>query len=108
MDAIIDQFVVTEHHHSSTFDLGGTELFWDLDGSHGVSIYFPSVSGGYGYNDYVNHVSYSFTADAQWDNLLVDYFGMMGLPPENPTDPGLPPFLRVRNKVYLPFMVRVR
>jgi len=37
----------------------------------------------------------------------VDYFGVMGLPPEEPTDPGLPPMLAVF-KVYLPVVIKGR
>jgi len=106
MDAITPGgFVMAESHYSGIFNFGGTQLYWDLEGSHGVSLYFPSVSGAYGYNDYVNDVLYSFTADSQWDEFLQDFFGVMGLPPGNPDDPGLPPFLQPRNELYLPLIL---
>ena len=106
MDAINGGFVVVESHQSGTYNLGGTELYWDLDGSHGVSMYFPSVSGGYGYSDYVNNILFSFTADSQWDEFLGDFFGVMGLPPGNPNDPGLPPFMSPGFNIYLPLIIR--
>jgi len=106
MDAILGGFVVAEHHESKSFDFAGTELHWNVDNAHGVAIYFPPAPGGNGYGDYVNNVLFSFTADSQWDEFLVDYYGVMGLPPESPTDPGLPPFLQPVSKLFLPFVTQ--
>ena len=102
----IASVVISESHQSGTYRVDGADVYWDLDGSHGVSIYYPPVSGSNDYNNYVNHTLYSFTADSAWDNLLVDYFGVMGLPPEPPGGPGLPPMLRGRTFVYLPLAQR--
>jgi clostripain len=98
--------VVAEHHWSGNFNYGGLEYYWNLDGAHGASIYFPPRSGGWGYNEYVNNVFYAFTAVCQWDEFLQDYYGVMGLPPEMPTEPGLPPMLRTRYFLYLPLIFK--
>jgi hypothetical protein len=81
-------------------------VYWDLDNAHGVSIYFPPRSGSWDYNKYVSHQLFRFTAEGLWDEFLVDYFGAMGLPPESPTEPGLPPMLAPEYKVYLPLVLR--
>jgi len=106
MDAVTGGFVIVEHHQSGMW-AGEEELYWDLDNAHGVSIYFPPRSGSNDYNRYITHQLFRFTAEGQWDEFLVDYFGVMGLPPEEPTDPGLPPMLAVF-KVYLPVVIKGR
>ncbi len=107
MEAINAGFVVVEHHQSGMWG-GEEELYWDLDNAHGVSIYFPPRSGSSDYNKYISHQLFRFTADGQWDDFLVDYFGVMGLPPESPTEPELPPMLALQSKVYLPLLLRNR
>jgi hypothetical protein len=101
MDAVTT-FVVAERHESGYYQ---QYPYWDLDDAHGVAIYFPPASGGWDYNDYMSHV-FRFTAEGQWDEFLLDYFGLMGLPPETPVDPGLPPMLAKPYVVYLPVIVR--
>ena len=63
----------------------------------------PPGPGGWGYNDYMDHV-FSFTLDRQWDDFLQSYYGAMGLPPESPSDPGTPPVLESPFTVYFPFI----
>jgi hypothetical protein len=101
MDAVT-AFVVAEQHESGYYR---DHPYWDLDDAHGVAIYFPSVSGGWGYNDYTSHV-FRFTEEGQWDEFLHAYYGLTGLPPEPPTDPGLPPVLNRPYAIYLPMVVR--
>ena len=105
MDAISSGFVVAEHHQSGMWG-GEEELYWDLDNAHGVSIYFPPRSGSSDYNRYISHQLFRFTAEGDWDEFLVDYFGVMGLPPEQPVEPGLPPMLAPEYKVYLPLVLK--
>ena len=105
MNALNAGFVVVEHHQSGMWG-GEEELYWDLDNAHGVSVYFPPRSGSSDYNKYVSHQLFRFTAEGLWDEFLVDYFGAMGLPPETPTDPGLPPMLAPEHKLYLPLVLR--
>ena len=105
MNALNAGFVVVEHHQSGIWG-GEEELYWDLDNAHGVSVYFPPRSGSSDYNKYVSHQLFRFTAEGLWDEFLVDYFGAMGLPPETPTEPGLPPMLAPEYKVYLPLVLR--
>jgi len=102
MDAV-NTLVVAEHHKSDYYR--ENSQYWDLDDAHGVSIYFPPASGGWDHTSYMSHV-FSFTADGEWDEFLQDYFGLMGLPPETPVDPGLPPMLAMPYFVYLPIVVR--
>jgi hypothetical protein len=35
------------------------------------------------------------TVDGTWDEFLEDYYGLIGTPPESPTNPGLPPVLEM-------------
>jgi len=107
MNALNAGFVVVEHHQSGMWG-GEEELYWDLDNAHGVSVYFPPRSGSSDYNKYVSHQLFRFTAESVWDEFLVDYFGAMGLPPETPTEPGLPPMLAPEYKIYLPLVLRNR
>ena len=107
MDVLSAGFVVVERHQSGMWG-GEEEIYWDLDNAHGVSIYFPPKSGSSDYNKYISHQMYRFTAEGLWDEFLVEYFGALGLPPEAPTEPGLPPMLTPENKVYLPFILRNR
>jgi clostripain len=100
-------FVVVERHWSGIWG-GGQELYWDLDNAHGVSIYFPPRSGSSDYSRYTGHQLFRFTAESIWDEFLMDYFGVMGLPPESPTEPGLPPMLIPDYKLYLPLVLRTR
>ncbi len=88
MDAI-PSFVIAERHQSGYY---GGYPYWDLDDAHGTSIYFPPAPSGWGYNDYMAHV-FRFTAESEWDEFLQAYFGLMGTPPGEETDPGLPPLL---------------
>jgi hypothetical protein len=101
MDAVT-AFVVAERHESGYYQ---QYPYWDLDDAHGVAIYFPPASGGWDYNGYMSHI-FRFTAEGQWDEFLLDYFGLMGLPPETPVDPGLPPMLARPHVVYLPIVIR--
>lgn len=105
MDAV-NMLVIAEHHHSGYVQCDSDTFYWDLDDAHGVSIYFPPASNGWGYDDYMGHVSFRYTVDGQWDEFLQDYFGLMGLPPETPLDPGLPPMLPVLHSVYLPVIIK--
>lgn len=101
MNAIGSGFVVAEHHESGTHN----DNHWDLDDAHGISIYFPPASGGYGYSDYMSHV-FRFTADSEWDEFLLAYYGAMGLPPMDEDDPGVAPMLEAGCTVYLPVVVK--
>jgi ABC-type amino acid transport substrate-binding protein len=103
MDAVRSGgFVIAERHQSGAFQ----EVFWDLDQAHGVSIYFPPRSGAQTYTRYINHELFQFTADGSWDEFLKDYFGVVGLPPEEPVDVEAPPMLSPPQRVYLPLVVR--
>jgi hypothetical protein len=106
MDAINGGFVVVEHHQSGMWGWLWWRSYWDLDNAHGVSIYFPPRPGSLDYIAYVSHQLFQFTWEGLWDEFLVDYFGALGLPPESPTEPGLPPMLAPEYKVYLPLVLR--
>lgn len=99
MDAV-DDFVIAEHHASGYY----RGHYLNLDNAHGVSIYFPPLPGGWDYDDYMMHV-FDFTAQEEWDEFLMAYFGMVGTPPESPVDPGVPPTMMVF-EVYLPVVLR--
>ncbi len=114
MDAI-SVAVVAEYHRSGQDPWSGN--YWNLDGAHGIAIYFPpqSASGGdpennYSneYEDYVDSTNWAFCIDTMWDELLVRYFETSGLPPTMWTNPGIPTMLEVKYQVFLPFVVRGR
>jgi clostripain len=105
MSAISNGLVVAEHHQSGFWSNGVGETFWDLSGSHGVSIYFPPRSGSLDYSRYSSHQLFRFTAESSWDEFLANYFGAVGLPPDEEIEPGVPPLLSPRYKVYLPLIV---
>lgn len=50
----------------------------DMDGSHGLSIYFPA-SDSTAYNSFYNADDFSldFARTSHWDELLISYFGMI-------------------------------
>ena len=103
MDAVQSGgFVIAERHQSGTFQ----EVFWDLDRAHGIGIYFPPRSGAQTYTRYINHELFQFTADGVWDDFLKDFFGVVGLPPEESGDIVVPPMLPPLQQVYLPLVVR--
>ncbi|MEM4217369.1 MAG: clostripain-related cysteine peptidase [Candidatus Methanomethylicaceae archaeon] len=102
MDALSTGFVVAEHHQSGKYK----EEYWDLDNAHGISIYFPPKPGSSDYSKYIDHQLFQFTVDGQWDEFLKDYFGVLGLPPESPTEPELPPMLAPEFKIYLPLVIK--
>ncbi|MBN1887690.1 MAG: hypothetical protein JW850_06855, partial [Thermoflexales bacterium] len=65
--------------------------------AHGLAIYFPPRSGGWDYANYVTGGSWAFGGQTAWDEFLVAYFGISGLPGEDPVDPGTPPMQAVRS-----------
>jgi len=109
MNALNAGFVVVEHRQSGMWG-GEEELYWDLNNAHGVSIFFPPRSGSSDYNKYISNQLFRFTTEGLWDEFLLDYFGAMGLPPETPTEPGLPPMLvpEYEYRIYLPFVLRTQ
>ena len=98
----INTCVIAEQHQSGYYKQCA---YWDLDDAHGISIYFPPMPGGWGYNDYMSHI-FSFTLDGQWDDFLLDYYAAMGLPPVPSINPGMPPVLEKRFAMYLPIFAR--
>ena len=100
----IDDCVVAEHHRSGWDPWSGN--YWDLDDAHGIAVYFPPQSGGWDYMNYVTGGSWAFCTTTAWDDFLVDYFALSGLPPETPTDPGMPPMPPVHKRIFLPLVLR--
>ena len=93
MTAIKDRLVIAEYHMSGYEGYGETGNYWDLDGSHGVSIYFPYDWGARDYGRYVGDELFQFTADGQWNEFLRAFFSVRGLPPLHREDPPMPPLL---------------
>ena len=107
MDAV-NSVVIYEAHQSAQDIWSGN--FWDLDNAHGIAIYFPPFSGGGDYERYVNEVQWAFTAINQWDDFVVGYFSLTGLPPNTAwTDPGYATMQDPRPyRLYLPMIARRR
>jgi hypothetical protein len=106
MDAVTGGFVIAEHHQSSIWSGTIGEEYWDLNRSHGVSIYFPPLPSSPDYNRYVAHQIFRFTTASTWDEFLIDYFGALGLPPDSSGDPELPPMLPPQIPIYVPIVIR--
>ncbi|MBI5653990.1 MAG: hypothetical protein HZC40_26605 [Chloroflexi bacterium] len=80
------------------------QTYWDLQNANGVALYFPPKPGTADYNRYIGHQTFVFTTESVWDQFLVDYFGLLGLPPE-PGSEVLPPgMLRSGLNFYLPYV----
>ncbi len=103
MDAV-QACVVAEHHYSGVDPWSGN--YWDLDDAHGIALYYPPRSGGWDYNNYVAGGSWAFCSETVWDEFLVSYFAISGLPPETPVDPGVPTMPAPQNLVFLPIVIR--
>jgi hypothetical protein len=110
MDSI-DSAVVVEKHASGNCGTQCGNNYWNLDNSHGISTFFPASGKRYKigdvdiYEEYMSDV-YAFTVDTDWDELIQDYFGVLGLPVEPPVEVGVPEQMLVGYSVYLPIMVR--
>jgi len=84
--------VIAEHHRSGVaFDLQGFPHYWNLEGAHGVSLYFPPGPGGWGYADYIGGELFDFTEDSTWDEFLTAFMAL--LLADDPIQPTLPPML---------------
>ncbi len=117
MDAI-SNYVIAEAHHTGSYN--GTT--WNLDGSHGVSIFFPPNA-----SSFYNSTNYEFAvgaiwpgsqsaligiqaSDVEWGPMLVTYFNVTqpGGPdtptPPDPASPLVPP--AETNPVYLPVIMK--
>jgi PKD repeat protein len=101
-DAIMS-CVIAEHHQSGKDPW--TDNYWDLDNAHGIAVYFPPASGGWDYNDYVISGTWAFCDATAWDEFLAAYFSISHVPPELPTNPGVPP-MQAAERVFLPLVVR--
>lgn len=89
-----NQFVVLPLTRSGR-DTLVTNRMWNLDNSHGVSIFFPFAPGIFGYQEYIdNQLFASFTAASQWDEFLKAYYIASNAKPVPPIDPGIPPVLK--------------
>jgi hypothetical protein len=101
MDAV-DSCVIVEQHASGRYL---HYPYWDLDNAHGISIYFPPVPGGWGYDNYMLPGTYQFVADGEWDEFLQSHFATT--PPETTPDPGVPPTLN-SYLIYLPYVLKAQ
>jgi hypothetical protein len=89
-----NQFVVLPLTRSGRDTLVSNQM-WNLDNSHGASIFFPFAPGIFGYQEYIdNQIFVSFTAASQWDEFLKAYYIASNAKPVPSIDPGIPPVLR--------------
>ncbi|WP_129630290.1 clostripain-related cysteine peptidase [Candidatus Oscillochloris fontis] len=106
----IQSFVIAEMHRSGIYAPDSyLSREWNLDGTHGISIYYPPRSAGSEFSDYIDGTTFpSFTSLSRWKNYL-----MVGAPPLAPGDPlpedqiePLAPLPVSPYNVYLPIVVR--
>jgi parallel beta-helix repeat protein len=93
--------LVAEHHQSGTYHGN----YWNLDNTHGLSIYFPPSNEVWGYNDYILS-GLPLVNDTHWDEFLQAYFGCITPPPDTGDDPGVPPMIPPSFTVYLPLAIK--
>jgi hypothetical protein len=70
-------FVSREVHESGINWENGVE--WNLDNTHGISVYFPLDSSAAEYSDYIPG-NLAFAASTRWDDFLAAYFALPGCP----------------------------
>ena len=102
MDKVRTQLVVLSRRASGQY--AGSAI--NLDQAYGVSLYYPFWSGGSGYRTYMADRMFQFTSNSQWDDFLVDYFGVTGLFGTEMEPPTLLPMLQPNDVVYVPLVVR--
>jgi hypothetical protein len=109
----IANFVIQNHARSGEHYY--TKNHWDLDHALGLAIYFPPRSGGWDYIKYtagdpVSGLStWNLLNQTFWDEMLVTYFSMSGLPGETVAqDPGVPSIydLPPVYEIFLPMLKR--
>jgi hypothetical protein len=100
--------VVYESHRSGSFEYGGETHTWNLDGAHGVSIYYPPRSAGATFGNYMSGATFPNFVSNQWPSYL-----QVGVPPLGSGDPlpndgpePLAPLIPTRSTVYLSFVRR--
>jgi PKD repeat protein len=103
LDAV-DNCVIAERHQSGQDPWSGN--YWDLDDAHGIALYFPPRSHSWDYANYVTGGSWAFCNETAWDEFLVSYFMVSGLPAETPINPGVPTMPEVKMRVFLPVVIR--
>ncbi|MCB0083765.1 MAG: hypothetical protein KDE47_22655, partial [Caldilineaceae bacterium] len=69
---------------------------WQLDGSNGVSIFFPRSENVWDYPEYISEMEpiFTFNAVSQWDDFLRAYFNQAVPSQDDLKDPGIPPVLK--------------
>jgi len=116
----ISEYTTTEYHKSGTFEAMTETTTWNLDNSHGVSIFFPPTA-----SSFYRASNYDFATGANWPGvaglslnnnqatidwgpMLVSYFRItQPTGPDNPTPPQLLPLLHLHEyRVYLPVIIR--
>lgn len=102
MDKVRTQLVVLSRRASGQY--AGSAI--NLDQAYGVSLYYPFWSGGSGYRTYMADRMFQFTSNSQWDDFLVDYFGVTGLFGTEMEPPALLRMLQPNEMVYVPLIVR--
>ncbi|WP_051871060.1 clostripain-related cysteine peptidase [Chloroflexus sp. MS-G] len=102
MDKVRTQLVVLSRRASGQY--AGSAI--NLDQAYGVSLYYPFWSGGSGYRTYMADRMFQFTSNSQWDDFLVDYFGVTGLFGTEMEPLTLLLMLQPNDVVYVPLVVR--
>jgi probable HAF family extracellular repeat protein len=109
----INSYVIYESHGSGN---GPGKTYWDLNNSHGLSIFFPYTKSSF-YNganlDLANGVVWEtatravIASTAGWGNMLASY--VLAVDPagaDQPNPPNPVPLLFPPSKIYVPLVVR--
>ena len=101
--------VIYESHRSGSFDYFGSAISWNLDGAHGISLYYPKRAAGAMYGDYTSGATFpNFYSQVSWHTYL-----QAGVPPLAPGEPlpddqpsPLAPLDPLIHHTFLPTIVR--
>lgn len=104
----VTQSVVAEYHQAGvTQDRDGIVRQVTLVNPHGLSIYYPEQSGPI-FNIYAAGQMFQTVVDSHWVDTLIEYYGVMGLPPTMSDPDDVYPWAWKTNMptIYLPLVIR--
>ncbi|MCB8977584.1 MAG: DNRLRE domain-containing protein [Ardenticatenaceae bacterium] len=104
-----EPLVIYESHRSGSFDYFGSAISWNLDGAHGISLYYPKRAAGAMYGDYTSGATFpNFYSQVSWHAYLQASVAPLApgeqLPDDQPSP--LAPLDPLMHHTFLPTVVR--